>query len=490
VTASHTSRQRRADRRNERAAVITIIALLAIIAFVFFAEGQIGQPAYHVRADVASANGLTPGSPVRVAGVDVGKVTGIAAGPHNTTILSMDIDGAGRPVYRDATITIVPRLVLEGAFYVELDPGSPGEPVLRSGAILPEPQTAIPVQFDQLLGTFTLPTRTALQQTLQGLAQGLGAGRGGAPSGTSGLRATVRAFAASLPAVGAGARASQGTSVGDLHRMVDSLRDLTTGFAAHPVALSGLVGHFNRLVGDFAAESAPLSHTVTGLDAVLRTATPSLTALNTALPEVGRFGRAIDPALRAAPGPLRAGIALLNQLRGLSSPAELPALLQRTSPASHTLPQLETRLIPLVNLTTRADLCISHNVVPALNQEVPDGKLSTGDPGWLDMFHAFTAITSVTGGFDGNGAAVRTGLVGSLSELSGILPGLGAFAGIGPAIQGVRPTWLGYNVNPPYRPDVWCDTQPLPDLGDRSGPAPEWARNSAPLNLSLLRASR
>jgi hypothetical protein len=37
----------------------------------------------------------------------------------------------------------------------------------------------------------------------------------------------------------------------------------------------------------------------------------------------------------------------------------------------------------------------------------------------------------------------------------------------------VRPTWLGFGVVPPFRPDESCIAQPLPNLQARSGPPPE-----------------
>ena len=481
---THRGRERRFNRRNEAAAVAAVLAFVAVAAFVFLIEGAVGTPRYTIRGMFASANGIEVGSPVRISGVDVGAVSNVAAGPHHTTVLSMTVNNAGRPVHADATMSILPRLILEGNFYIDLEPGSPDAPPLRSGSLVPETQTTIPVQFDQFLDTFTIPTRDALQSTIKGLAQGFGGGSQHTPSGAAGYRATVRSFVGALPAVGAAAQASLGTGVGDLHHMILSLRDLSTGAAAHPAALSGLIDHFDRLMGDLALEERPLADGISSLDAAVRSAPPTLEALDRSLPAVGKFAAALDPALRASPTPLRDATALLAQFGALAQPPELPALLRRTDPLAHTLPGLERLLLPVSHLTTRASDCLSRVVVPTLDEKVPDGALSTGDPAWLDGFHMVTGITSVTGGFDGNGAAVRTGIIGSASEFQGVLPGLGAFAGIGPTIQGVRPTWLGYGVDPPFRPDAWCDTQPVPDLAARSGPAPAWAQHTIALSPS------
>lgn len=483
--SAHGGRERHTIRRNERAAIVAIAALLAVTAFVFLIEGGIGRPGYTIRGVFASTSGIQPGSPVRISGVDVGTVSGVSGGPRNTSIVSMNVDSAGRPVHSDATMSIVPRLILEGSYYINLDPGTPGAPQLRSGETIPESRTSVPVQFDQFLDTFTLPVRDALQSTFKGLAEGFGGGGTGAkPSGATGFRAMIAALDQALPSMSQAAAAAQGTGIDDLHRMIVTLGDMTRQMAESPPALSGSVEHFNQLMGDLAAEDQPLAQSISSLDAVERTAPPSLAALNRALPAVGSFTRSLDPALRAAPTPLEEGTSLLQQVRMLASPAELPALLNQLAPIDHTDPQLERRLRPLVKLVTPADKCLSGNVVPTLDAEVPDGALSTGDPAWLDILHAFAGVTSVTGGFDGNGAALRAGTVAGAAQLQGVIPGLGAFSAIGPSIQGIRPTWLGYGVVPPYRPEVWCDTQPQPVLSDRAGTTPDWAKNAIALPSS------
>ena len=56
-----------------------------------------------------------------------------------------------------------PRLFLEGNLFVDLHPGSPGAPELSSGSLVPENQTSISVQFDQVLTSLQAPVREDLQ---------------------------------------------------------------------------------------------------------------------------------------------------------------------------------------------------------------------------------------------------------------------------------------------------------------------------------------
>ena len=43
------------------------------------------------------------------------------------------VDDEGLPIHKDATVTIRPRLFLEGNFFLDLQPGSPSAPDLSSG---------------------------------------------------------------------------------------------------------------------------------------------------------------------------------------------------------------------------------------------------------------------------------------------------------------------------------------------------------------------
>src|ERR1700754_4474861 len=79
---------------------------------------------YEVKATFANSANIATNSPVRIAGVDVGKVVSTeregAAPPVPSTV-----SGAGQPVHTDAFATVKPRIFLEGNFFIELNPGSP-----------------------------------------------------------------------------------------------------------------------------------------------------------------------------------------------------------------------------------------------------------------------------------------------------------------------------------------------------------------------------
>ena len=71
---------------------------------------------------------LKPDSPVRIAGVNVGKVTIGRAAKGNMAKVTFTVDDEGLPIHKDATITIRPRLFLEGNFFLDLAAGEPERP--------------------------------------------------------------------------------------------------------------------------------------------------------------------------------------------------------------------------------------------------------------------------------------------------------------------------------------------------------------------------
>jgi phospholipid/cholesterol/gamma-HCH transport system substrate-binding protein len=121
---------------------LAVLALLVLAAFRLDGITSVGDPAY--RAAFRDASGLAPGNEVRVAGVRVGKVTGVglargAAGPYVRVRFRLD-DGAVRLGKRtSATIRI--KTVL-GQKYLAIAPAGQGR--LPEGAEIPLDRTASP----------------------------------------------------------------------------------------------------------------------------------------------------------------------------------------------------------------------------------------------------------------------------------------------------------------------------------------------------------
>ncbi len=75
-----------------------------------------------VKATFQNATTLRTTSPVRIAGVNVGTVTGVEA-EGDVAEVTMTLKDEALPIHEDATATIRPRLFLEGNFFVDLQAG-------------------------------------------------------------------------------------------------------------------------------------------------------------------------------------------------------------------------------------------------------------------------------------------------------------------------------------------------------------------------------
>jgi phospholipid/cholesterol/gamma-HCH transport system substrate-binding protein len=442
-------------------AAIAAIAVFSTFAFqkrVPFVDRQ------EIQGVFASSNGLRSGSPVRIAGVDVGKVRGAGSGPGATAIVTMEIRDEGLPIHRDATLRVRPRVFLEGGYYVDVNPGTPSAPVLADEGRVPLSQTSIPVQFDQLLTTFTRPTRQSFKNVVKELDAGLREG------GAEGLRRTNRELAPALLDVAWVTEAARGIGPHDLSSFIGSAAVISDALARHDRELAGLVVGLNRTTRALASRQRSLRATVRELDGVLRETPPALDALDRALPPTERFTAAVRPALRVAPPVLEQTSDTLVEARALLQPAELPELVDELEPAVDRLPLLVERLDELFGWVWPVVDCVRERALPVLYSEIDDGHLSTGRPVWQDLAHAFVGLAGATQSFDGNGMHVRY-LIGLGSEALPQpieAPGGDLLTGLGPKF-GARPKWLGLNVQPPFRPDKDCRDQEAPDLDARTG---------------------
>ena len=88
------------------AAGLLTLAVLAVATYFGFTKAIPFKHHYTVQAVFPSANGVRNGSPVRIAGVNVGKVTSVDRYKHtNLTDVTMEISGEGLPIHRDATLS-------------------------------------------------------------------------------------------------------------------------------------------------------------------------------------------------------------------------------------------------------------------------------------------------------------------------------------------------------------------------------------------------
>ncbi|HXS47853.1 MAG TPA: MlaD family protein, partial [Solirubrobacterales bacterium] len=127
---------------------------------------------YTVNATFSNGVNISTNSPVRIAGVDVGKVVKVGRDGNNTEV-TFTVAGKGRPIHDDAFAEIRPRIFLEGNFFIDLDPGSPSAPEMDSDGTIPVSRTSTAVQLDEIFTALQAPVRADLSRLLESFGTAL-----------------------------------------------------------------------------------------------------------------------------------------------------------------------------------------------------------------------------------------------------------------------------------------------------------------------------
>jgi virulence factor Mce-like protein len=449
-------------RRRSRSPVAVGAVMLAVLAAALYLGLTKSVPFrqhYEVQAVFASAaSQLQKGSPVRIAGVNVGKVTRMERGPGGTAIAVMRIQDGGRPLHSDATMKIRPRLFLEGNFFVDIRPGTAGAPELRDGGTVPLSHTAVPVQVDEVLQVLRSDTRAQLRVLLDEYAQGLS--KGGAEALNAGIPSWRGAFAGTAITM----ESLRGEDRGDLAGFIRNQSRVSHALARRERELSDLLPALNRTTAALADERANVQATVRVTARLFRRAPAGLAELEQALPPVRRLARDLRPALRTAPAVLDRTVPFLREARALSRPAELRGLATELRPALSELRVLQPRLVDLFDRLRPVAACVRDNVLPVLESRLDDDELTTDQPVWQELVRFPVGLASSTQNFTANGNGIRYHAGGGENLLTTRLASGTDLVGLAPDPPiGARPAYVP-GEQPPFRPDVPCATQRPPDL--------------------------
>ncbi|HKN93892.1 MAG TPA: MlaD family protein [Thermoleophilaceae bacterium] len=352
-----------------KAGLIAIVVIGLITFFGFTKYNPFASP-YTLTAMFRSANGIKANAPVRIAGVNVGKVTGIKAVPggQGAAKVTMQISSEGLPIHKDATAKIRERIFLEGNEFVDLQPGSPSAPVIKkgSGYTIPIQQTATPVQVDQLLTALQSDTRKNLQMFLKEYSQGL------ADGGAQGFNKAVRAMPSAYRYGSLANEATLGTQPHDLSTVEEGQGKVFRALDVHEPELKSLITNFNVTANAFAREDQPLEQAIPALDATLRVGTPALQRLNGALPALRSFARTALPATKSSGPTIDASMPFVTQARRLVSQQELKGLTQDLLVTMPSLSKLNHDSIPLLEETRQLSACQNNVLIPFANTTIPD----------------------------------------------------------------------------------------------------------------------
>jgi phospholipid/cholesterol/gamma-HCH transport system substrate-binding protein len=497
------TRRRRAPRSPFAVGAIAIV-VIAILTFLGFTKDIPFTRPYEVKAVFQSSNGLRPDSPVRIAGVEVGKVKRVDAqdGTDNA-VVTMAIDDSGLPIHADATVKIRPRIFLEGNFFVDLQPGTPGARELDDGDTIKVTQTATPVQLDQVLGALQSDTREDLQDVLDGLGTALNSEPSAADDRDADRSArgetAAESFNDAYDDIGPAERAQSQVNEAllglepeeDLARLIDGAARTAAGLVRNETQLKELVSNFNATMAALASEESSLRRSIRELAPTLENANGALASLNEAFPPTRAFAREILPGVRETPATIDASFPWIEQARGLMRRSELRGLARDLAPATRDIARLTDRSIELLPQTDLASKCAARVILPTGDVVIRD-EFQTGRENYKDFFYAMAGLAGEGQNYDGNGIYVRFQTGGGSQQVS-LGPGNAGtppqFGSLPTPPLGNRPFYPGRV--PPYRPNEPCFRQQLPDVnGPAAAKSNPSGQRTATARTARLRAVR
>jgi phospholipid/cholesterol/gamma-HCH transport system substrate-binding protein len=441
-----------------KAGIIGVIVISIVTIFGFTRINPLAHP-FELKAVVRSANNLEANAPVRVAGVNVGKVKLVEPIKGGGARVTMEIDPPGLPINKDAQLKIRPRIFLEGNFFVDISPGSPNAGAFKSGDTVPIQQTSTPVQFGQVLTALQSDTRKDLQILLYEYAQ-RALGNGGAEAYNRALDDAPEA----LRNVSIANEATLGREPHDLSNVLRGQQRLFHSLSANPTALKDLVTQFNTTAAAIAREDDSLEQALPLLRDTLVAGKPALESVDSALPSLRAFAREALPGVRSSGPAIDASLPTIEQLRLLMRPQELRGLVHDLRPTIPALARLNRRSIPLLNESRALSRCTSQTLVPFAKKGIPNPE----EPG-LDGEPFYQLAPRILVGLSG-----ESRITDANSPVFHFQAGTGPtnliythgaenFFAMAPSPpEGVRPTKTASP--PPYRPGEPCELQDVPDL--------------------------
>jgi len=467
---------------------LAVLVLAAIVVYAGFSKHVPFTHGFRVKAVFTNANNVRPNSPVRIAGVNIGKVTSVKAykgGDGNMSLVTMEISKAGLPIHKDATLKVRPRIFLEGNEFVDLQPGTPSAPTIDDGDTIPSTQTAAPVQFDQVLSALQSDTRDDLKQLLEGYGTALTYEPTAADDESQDEDVRGETAAKALndsidDAPGALRNASivnhalLGLEDHDLSGLVDNTATVAKALSQNEASLQGFVSNFNTTLGALASEQSNLRRSIALLGPTLEHADSALTHLNASFPNTRAFAKEILPGVKETPATIDAATPWIAQATKLVSDSELGGLTKELKPATVDLAKLVDGTLSALPQADLVAQCVTHTILPTGDVKIQDGQFTSNVENYKEFWYSMVGLAGESQNFDGNGHYVRFATGGGSQSIStgkyGGANGAKLYSNVNQAPIGTRPAYPGKRS--PYNHTASCKDQTLPDLnGAKTGPA-------------------
>ncbi len=442
-----------------------LLALLIMVVGIYF--GFTKNNPFAERFEFAGAfrtsNDVKKGAAVRIAGVNVGKVTGVEPGPDGSTLVRMAVRDDGLPIKTDATLKVRPRIFLEGNWFVDVRPGSPSAPELEEGDVLPVQQTSAPVQFGQLLTALQSDTRQDLQIVLDEYGRAL------EPKGAKGYARSIKHWEGAFRDSAIVNDATLGSEEHDLSNWLRGAGRFARGLDRDPAALQSLITDLATTAEAFASEESNLSAAIRELPRTLGAGRSALGALNTAFPPLRRLTADLRPTVRESGPALDAQLPFLQQARRLVSRPEARGLVRDLRRVVPDLAELNTEGIGLQKQLRLLSSCTNEVLTPWRTSTIEDTQFPASGPVYEEQVKWLPGIAAESRNFDANGQYVRS-LANGYNYSYDFGGGRKFITGL--PLQGVNPPKDADGQPPALRRDVPCETQAAPDLRSKAAAPP------------------
>ena len=438
-----------------RAGVLALVLVGLFTYFGFTKANPFANP-YEFKAVFNDVNNLKPKSPVRIAGVEVGKVLKVepVTEGKGAAQVTMEVEDKGLPIKEDAELKIRPRIFLEGNFFVDVKPGSPSADELDDGGVIPVTQTAAPVQWGDLLTALQSDTRSDLQTFLREYSKGLEDG------GSEGFNQAIKYWEPAYRYSSLSNDATLGKDPDhDLQRVLRGQQKTFAAIVKDEGALKDLVTNFNVTAGAFAREDEALAASIPALRDTLKIGHPALESLDTALPSLRAFARDALPGVRSSDETLAESLPFITQARLLMSERELRGtarVLRQTIP---DVVAFNRTSVPFLRENRALSACTNNVLVPFMDLKIPNPESgneaqNSDQPVRAQLQRGFPGLSGESRLSDGNNQFFHAGVTPP-----------------GDRVRPGPPPDLG-NMPMTHRPDVPCEEQELPNLHAPGGPIP------------------
>lgn len=259
-------------------------------------------PGETVTAEFSQAyrNNVVPyQSTVKLAGVQVGKVSSVELTPRGTALITMKADADMDQLGPMPSASIEPLTVLGGGMAVELYRGG-GLGAFDPDTVIPLERTRTPVELDPILAALPRETRTSLQGTVSSAEKALAQG------GSAALGRLVTAAPPALAPTGEVLQAAQGTRPGrDLPDLVTNLEATASVVSDRSAKVGEIVRDLHTTTTALAGQSAALGETINKLPPTLVNTRKGLARLDGTLDRLTDTAGALRPTAKRLPALLK-----------------------------------------------------------------------------------------------------------------------------------------------------------------------------------------